>query len=302
VTQTHLSLAKAHATLGWPSPEAIKRPKGAGASVFASLAREKIGRALTQFDDARDAVVGIMCADPETASTEPPLAIVTEFDSPISDATLRELQRLAWNFSHSPALITIEPGLIRVWTCCEPPDAARPLGNFVVHQLDHLPDAAGQALERSATRALHWINLVSGQFFRDRATRFNRDGRADQMLLRNLRDIRDKLSKAGLEDDDVCHDLLARIIFVQFLFDRKDSDGTAALTPAKLARLHSDGVLKRLHLSFASILSDFDETYRLFDWLNGRFNGDLFPGKGDTPTARARGWALEKKTVNKAHL
>jgi N-6 DNA Methylase len=86
------------------------------------------------------------------------------------------------------------------------------------------------------------------------------------------------------------------------LFDRKDSDGNAALTPAKLARLHADGILRRLHTSFASILADFEETYRLFDWLNAPFNGDLFPGKGDTPTARSRGWAAEKKIVTKRHL
>jgi hypothetical protein len=40
----------------------------------------------------------------------------------------------------------------------------------------------------------------------------------------------------------------------------------------------------------------------LFDWLNGRFNGDLFPGKGDTPADRAVGWALEKRVVTKQHL
>src|SRR3989304_978668 len=122
------------------------------------------------------------------------------------------------------------------------------------------------------------------------------------MLLSNLRYIRKELDKAGLKDDDIAHDLLARIIFVQFLFDRKDSDGNAALTPTKLARLHTEGTLKKSHGDFASILADFDETYRLFDWLNERFNGDLFPGKGDTPTARGRGWALEKRAVTKNHL
>ena len=122
------------------------------------------------------------------------------------------------------------------------------------------------------------------------------------MLLSNLRHIRSELDKAGLKDDDIAHDLLARIIFVQFLFDRKDSDGNAALTPAKLGRLHDEGILKKLHNDFASILADFDETYRLFDWLNERFNGDLFPGKGDTASARARGWSAEKRIVARNHL
>ena len=151
-------------------------------------------------------------------------------------------------------------------------------------------------------RALHWINLVSGQFFSDQAHRFNRDGRADQMLLANLQHIREELANQGLVNDDICHDLLARVIFVQFLFDRKDQDGKPALTAAKLHRLQNEGVLQNTHDSFDSILSDYSETYRLFDWLNAKFNGDLFPGKGDTPEERAIGWVAEKGVVKARHL
>lgn len=304
MTEAPVSLAKAHAQLAWPAPKDVRSPRGSGAGVFAALAKDKIGRALGAFDDARDAVVGILATDPDGANTDAPLAVIVEFKRAASDKTLRELQRLAWNFSHSPAVITIEPTLLRVWSCCEPPDTNREVQTYVVHQIQQSEFAAGEELplERLALRALHWINLASGDFFRQRASRFNRDGRADQMLLSNLRSIREKLEEEGLTNDDVCHDLLARIIFVQFLFDRKDSEGNAALTPTKLARLHSERVLKRPHQNFASILADFDETYRLFDWLNERFNGDLFPGKGDTAAARARGWAAEKRVVKKKHL
>jgi hypothetical protein len=304
VTTQLNSLAKTHSELGWPRPEDVSHPAGAGASVFAALARDKIGGALAHFDDAKDAVIGLLMADSDAATTEPPISVVVEFKRDVGESTLRELHRLTWNFSHSPAVITIEPGLLRVWSCCVPPDASRPLTDFVVHEVGapDLIEAELPTLERRAARALHWINLVSGEFFRERAGYFDRDGRADQLLLRNLRYIRSELSRAGLSDDDVCHDLLARIIFVQFLFDRKDSDGNAALTPAKLTRLHAEGILRRPHASFRSILDDFDDTYRLFEWLNDRFNGDLFPGKGDTATARSRGWAAEKRIVTKKHL
>lgn len=298
------TLTRAHSVLGWPSPENICRPTGAGAAVFSELVQEKIGRAIAHFDDAKDAIIGLLMADSEAVATEPPICIVVEFQRAISDVTLRELHRLAWNFSHCPALITIEPSVLRVWSCCIAPDSARPLSAFLVHEVGS-PDSTEmglQTLERRAARALHWINLVSGEFFRERAERFDRDGRADQMLLRNLRHIRSELASVGLIDDDICHDLLARIIFVQFLFDRKDSDGNAALGPVKLARLHSDGILQRRHADFRSILRDYDDTYRLFDWLNARFNGDLFPGKGDTPSARSRGWVAEKRVVTKQHL
>jgi hypothetical protein len=299
-----VSLSRAHTVLGWPSPEQVTHPQGAGATVFAALARDKIGRALANFDDGRKASVGLLMADSHAAATEPPLALVVVFPLEAHETTLRELHRLAWNFSHSPALITIEPGLLRVWTCCEAPDPERRVEDYVLHQITppDLDDASGDDLENHAARALHWINLISGSFFFQHASRFDRDGRADQRLLGNLREIRERLAHRGLDDDDVCHDLLARIIFVQFLFDRKDSDGVPALTAPKLARLHADGVLSRLHLGFDSILSSYTDTYNLFDWLNTRFNGDLFPGKGDTSAARAQGWAKEKRIVTQQHL
>ncbi|BAT63251.1 HsdM family class I SAM-dependent methyltransferase [Pseudomonas aeruginosa] len=300
---TPISLEKAHAILGWPEPTNVTHPSGAGAAIFADLAREKIGRALVHFTDGQQAYVGVLSPDVYSSTTEPPIAIVVEFASVASERTLRELHRLSWNFSHSPILITLEPNLLRVWSCCEAPDPGKSISEFLVHQL--LPEDLqedGEALENNAARALHWINLVSGEFFSQYPDRFDRDGRADQMLLGNLRYIRGELAKSGLVDDDVCHDLLARIIFVQFLFDRKDSDGAAALTPAKLGRLHTDGVLAKSHASFDSVLSDYDDTYSLFDWLNVRFNGDLFPGKGDTAQQRAQGWAKEKNVVSNEHL
>jgi hypothetical protein len=304
MTDSIISLETAHQDLGWPSPNNVFNPTGAGPRMYAALVRAKIGRALRQFADARDASIGILTSTPEKATTEAPLAIVVAFNRDVAEGTLRELQRLSWNFSHSPTLITFEPSLLRVWSCCEPPDPNRPLGEYVVHEIDSpdLLENGDQALQRQAAQALHWINLVSGAFFRERASRFERNGRADQMLLRNLRFIRDELESIGLRDDDVCHDLLARIVFVQFLFDRKDSDGKAALTPTTLARLHAEGMLKSKHENFAGVLSDYGDTYRLFDWLNGRFNGDLFPGKGDTAKKRESEWAAEKRVVTKQHL
>jgi N-6 DNA Methylase len=299
-----LSLTSTHELLGWPSPEAVERPQGAGANIFATLVRDKVGRELDRFPDSVGVTIGVLVADPISVFTQSPLAVVVSFTNAASEGTLRELQRLCWNFSHSPTLITIEPTILRVWTCCEPPDSQTALDNFLVHQVtsDDMAVSDGHALENLAARALHWVNLVSGEFFSQRGDRFLRDGRADQTLLSNLRHIRKALQERGLTDDDVCHDLLARVIFVQFLFDRKDSDGAAALTASKLHRLFLEGVLQEDHATFASILANYNDAYALFEWLNSRFNGDLFPGKGYIPIERSKGWYLEKTLVKKEHL
>ena len=299
-----LTLQRAHAVLGWPTPESVLEPPGAGASVFASLVRDKIGRTVRRLRDAGDARIGVLMADPNATTSEPPVAIVAEFQSDVGADTLRELHRLSWNFSHSPTVITIEPAVLRVWSCCEAPDPERPIDQYLVERLPaaHIDSEQTAGIEAGAARAVHWINLVSGQFFAEHANRFDRDGRADQTLLGNLRYIRKELATQGLQDDDTCHDLLARVIFVQFLFDRKDQDGNPALTESTLLLLQKKGLLENRHSSLPSVLSDYEDTYRLFDWLNAKFNGDLFPGKGDTREERAHGWAKEKRIVRPKHL
>ena len=298
-----ISLERTHDVLGWPSPDRILNPNGTGASVFAARVRDKIGRTMGRFSDSDDVRIGVLMADSDSSASEPPLAIVAESKSAISSDSLRELHRLSWNFSHVPTVITLEPNLLRAWSCCEAPDPARHMTDYMIQSIpaDRLSNIADDA-DVHAARSLHWINLVSGRFFVEYSSRFNRDGRADQTLLENLRYIRRQLANFGLDDDDICHDLLARVIFVQFLFDRKDYEGNPALTETKLRDLRKSGILKNIHSSFDSILSDYEDAYRLFDWLNGKFNGDLFPGRGDSADARADGWAREKKVVGADHL
>ena len=302
--ESTISLETVHKNLGWPAPDNITHPKGAGASVFAALVREKIGSALRCLPEAREVRIGVLMGDPNAPTSEPPLAIVAEFDSEIDPEILRELHRLSWNFSHVPAVITIEPTLLRAWSCCEAPDPESEINAYLVRSFpaEHLKVERSEEIAARAAHVLHWVNLASGQFFVDHSSRFNRNGRADQMLLQNLRYLREELKNRGLTDDDICHDLLARVIFVQFLFDRKDRDGNPALTGGMLSRLQDEGFLKNSHSSFESILLDYEDTYRLFDWLNAKFNGDLFPGKGSSPEERAEGWAKEKEIVEAKHL
>ena len=297
-----MTLDLLHEKLAWPAPEETRNPSGEGGRIFADLVHAKVERAVRHL--ASDVSVSVLLKDSQTSATEAPLALVAEFSRTASDGALRELHRLAWNFSHSPSLITIEPHILRVWTCCETPNDSRKLEDYVVHELPvvELTVVHPSGLAQRATEVLHWVNLVSGQFFREHSERFQRDQRADQMLLGNLRYLRQLLHQAGLDNDDVCHDLLARVVFVQFLFDRKDGKGHPALDQNKLAILHQQGILRTRHSDFPSILEDYEDTYCLFDWLNNIFNGDLFPGKGNSNEEREREWQEEKSIVKPIHL
>lgn len=294
-------LRLAHEQLRWPSPGQILCPPGAGPSVYARLADAKLGQALRR-SAGPDIQVGILAAEPTARATEAPLAIVCVFARPADPPMLYEAHRLAWSFSRSPLLITLEPHAIRAWTCCEPPQPNDRTASLPPEIREAKIDVGSDgSIPRQAAASLDWLDLVSGEFYRRYENRFNRNQCADQLLLENLKTVREKL-KAQRLDYDITHDLLARLIFIQFLCDRTDSTGKPALGPAELHRLHERGELSERYANLAEILQNYADTYALFQWLNRIFNGDVFPGKGATEAQREAEWQAEKDRVKPEHL
>ncbi|MEP1079277.1 N-6 DNA methylase [Leptolyngbya sp. PL-A3] len=289
MSQTGL-LEIAHENLYWPSPNQIWKPSGAGAKFYAELASKKIGQNLRRTcSDADGVKVGILAANPDGTDTETPIAIVCEFSRLVSPETIRETYRLAWSFSRARSLITLEPNLLRVWSCCVDPKDPRSDEPITV--------ATSASLSEQATDALQWVELVSGQFFQDNIDRFKKSGSADQMLLSNLKEVRRQLYEAGLHDYATIHDLLARIIFIQFLFQKRDSEGNPALNDRILQNLYTDRTLSKVYRELPELLENFEDTYQLFRWLNVKFNGDLFPGKGEREEDREAEWQAEINKV-----
>jgi len=291
-----------HKILGWPSRKTIMSPKGVGPKVLADLAKRKLQAAISQL--GIEVEVGILAANPDSNKTEDPLAIICEFNNVIPLDTLRNVQRLAWSFSRSPMVITVEPTLLRVWTCWKkPPEETQSLNKLLVQKcsISSKPLVNEYSLSEQAAKSLQWVELVSGNFLKKHSKYFQRNQRADQLMLDDLRCLREKLLEKKLPQD-ICHDLIARVIFVEFLFQRKDSKGNAALNEAVLKNLHNKGILSKIHKDFVSILKSHEETYRFFKELNKKFNGDLFPGKGKTPENREKEWKDEMSYVKTAHL
>lgn len=276
-----------HEQLHWPESEKIFNPSGAGPSVYARLARQKIEQPLRRYMKSDGVAVGVLMGAPCADGSDAPIAIVCEFVSALTETQLSETRRLAWNFCRAPLLITIEPQLVRVWSCYERPEGDT--GRFEPLPIEERSIDA--CFDLSPLReSLHWMHLASAQFLQRHADRFKRNERADNSLLENLRYIRERVT-ADL-DETVAHDLLARIIFIQFLFQRKDSNGAAALGTMKLAALHKRGILSSAYRDLADILRRKKDTFALFRWLNTRFNGDLFPSS----------FSREETVVKKRHL
>src|ERR1035438_2336459 len=93
-----------YSQLGWPKQNDVLEPPGAGPSHYANLVRRKIKMPLARRDSSCSFRTGVLAADPSSATSDAPLAIVCEFDSAPKPATLLELHRLSWNFCHSPLL------------------------------------------------------------------------------------------------------------------------------------------------------------------------------------------------------
>lgn len=287
------------------SSDEVFSPDGAGAKVYADLANEKIGRVIER-DKGVKPKVGILVANPKAKETQQIIGIICEFKNKIDQNVIDLAHKLCWNFCRSPLLIVIEPTLIRVFSCYEKPkektvdlgklpfetepefSAPKPIHEFNPKEI--LSDDT-----RKAIKALQWVELVSGNFFKEEKDRFPREQKADETLLKNLSIIRQKLHKKGLEYDTI-HDLLARIIFIQFLFDRKDSQGKSIISSEYLEQLYKENKLSKEHKNLEEILNNYDDAYKFFKLLNKRFNGDLFPGNEE------KDWQDEMSKVTEDHL
>ena len=295
----HKIIDRVHKELDWPVASEIFQPSGAGPRMLAELVQRKLQDPLCRLEDGIEPRVGILLRDPTADETASPLAIVCEFPRPVSDQIIREAHRLSWNFSHAPVLVTLEPNQIRAWTCYE--DQSEESLNFEIPEI-RTDLSENVSLAEQAANSLHWIELITGRFFERHQDRFKRDTCADRLLLNNLKEVRRKLIEDQKLNEDVCHDLLARIIFIQFLIDRKDSSGKSALSPAKFSALHRNGILSQPYTKLEDLLSNYDDAYALFQYLNERFNGDLFPGSGQDKNQQQKEWSREKNEVNELHL
>ena len=292
--------------LGWPSHEQVLRPSAAGPRHYAERVAKKIGEVLQRQMSGVEVTTGILCADPHADTSEAPIAVVCQFSRMVSDEVLREAQRLCWNFSRTALLVTLEPQRIQSWTCSKAPGKKRKSKEF--HVLPPIEWQEGESpesvLQQEAAQALHWVQLVSGGLLEKHKEKFPKDERVDAMLVSNLKAVKAELTTTMGLPTDVCHSLLARLIFTQFLFQRTDSAGCPAISQTVLDG-RFDGRLRVVYphrTALESILRDKEETYALFHWLNEKFNGDMFPGKGGTPEEREAEWQIEKDSVKRKHL
>lgn len=231
------------------------------------------------------------------------LALVCEFHRRPNSETLRKAHELAWNLCEGEQILFLisDERTVQAWstlvTASEWKEAL--LGEEVT--LPARVNQDGYLWENQLLKSFHWINLVSDSFAKQYPSKFNSNKRADHLLIENLRTVRRELltwpdSPEHCLPRECCHNLLARLIFVQYLFQRTDSKGLPFLSQSVMKKLANDEILTTEYDSLAGLLRHKGDTYELFRWLNDRFNGDLFPSASSGTISR------EIKLVRAEHL
>jgi len=188
---------------------------------------------------------------------------VLESDTRAYEERIRELYLQVWNTSRVPLFFVALPFEVRVYSAYQKPvqnlDAWRSEDRWLgkVRRIAQV-EKDWQAFSRSG--------VESGQLFQSLHESFRAEERVDQWLLRNLRQLRQKLGGNDSQKRGHVHALIGRSIFILYLEDR-----------GVLVEDYFDINPARKYCRYVDVLDNKDDTYRLFRKLREDFNGDLFP-------------------------
>jgi hypothetical protein len=185
-----------------------------------------------------------------------------------------ELHRNVWSQSKAPLLFVTLPHEIRIYSgYARPPLADEELDTSarLLQQLTNLTDhlQARHAIQQHLIEANHYerIYLETGAFWNTpEGRRIDYQTRADKELVASMARMRRLLTAQNLSNH-LAYTLLGRSVFIRYLEDRGilTADWATAMTQGKAN-------------SYRKALGHGRQTtYRLFEALNRRFNGDLFP-------------------------
>lgn len=158
-----------------------------------------------------------------------------------------------WNFNESPVIIIAEKEAVEIYN-----------GFNYLSDNDTLQKFGSSEKLDDFT----YFKLVSGETWEEYQQHFSYKKRVDYHLLENINATREHLisEKIGLEKE-LANSLLGKIIFVRYLIDRN-----VGLDFGQKGKIRN-----WTNKEFCQLLSDKNKTSLFFQYLNDKFNGDLFP-------------------------
>lgn len=204
-----------------------------------------------------------------------PCIYFTQLNEP-NPRELAKLHKLSWNHGFAPMLWVITPDEVLLYNCYSKP-TKQDENDPKRHLIDRFETTESDLkyMNQFAGR----LQIESGEFWQwEKAKQIDRQQRVDSVLVKDLNETEEKLTKEKKLERRFAHTLLIRSVFVAYLQDRDI--------------LNQEFFNNRFGVdSFNELLNDKFGTYELFEWLQTIFNGDLFPI-----------YAEERGAVNKKHL
>lgn len=174
-----------------------------------------------------------------------------------TDDEVNVAHRRLWNFGRVPVLIATTPSQVLALSCVTPPSRDPSAGGPI------LRSSRSQQPLNTVLREFTRFSVESGRAASEHRSSFDRRLRVDYRLLDNLRSLRTRLLRSGLNTTDV-ERLLGRSIFIRYMEDRQ------ILSEDHLLELGS------FHSFFQTLAAGPVATASLFDALADHFNGDVF--------------------------
>src|SRR6202140_3842819 len=197
--------------------------------------------------------------------------------------------RLLWNQGTATMLVVEDPQEVRIYSAFARPEE-HPAITTEDERLVEIFDQIAESLELA-----NFIRSVeTGQFYRDRPTKFRPSRAVDHYLLDNLGEARDQLCDLKLPYPLIpatAHAFLGRCLFTCYLLER-GVIGKAQLRRAGAVNEATSSETLRELLERLSSTDAIDVLYGLFRVLKDDFNGSMF---GDF-------LAGEKQQIRKRHV
>ncbi|WP_326975236.1 HsdM family class I SAM-dependent methyltransferase [Caproicibacter sp. BJN0012] len=192
------------------------------------------------------------------------------------------LHRLAWNLGEAPLLFVVTPDELKIFNNYKTPrkkDGSLDPKAGLIRTIKLATD-----LESQRQQLIHYnrIQLESGDFWRTSNIRFDSKARVDVTLMNNLKIMRrtliqkinkrlNKEQQKNINVISIVHALLSRSILIKYLEERKDSNSDSVFPIGFYSQFLDQANC------YTDVLTSKEATYRLFDCLKDKFNGDMLP-------------------------
>jgi len=156
-----------------------------------------------------------------------------------------------WNFNESPVVIIQDSGAVEIYN-----------GYHYLVNNNELSSISGNDIEDFS-----YFGLLSGEVWDKYKKRFNYKNRVDYRLLDNIKFARKLILDNYHISQSLVNRLIGKCIFTRYLIDRSVRINFQGVTEA-IEYLDND--------HFAEVLENKEEVIELFDFLQDKFNGNLF--------------------------